>query len=308
MMQTKSRFIDLKHKSKSHQLHWLILLLPALIFISLFVVIPALWAMFVSLTNQSLLGPQSTQFEFIGFENYNRLFRDDRFWNSLQMTLYFVLASAVVGQSLLGLFLAILLKPAKWFGKSIIGSCIVFAWIIPEIVTVYIWASVLNFESGSANQLMDLLGADHQRWLIDTPLFSLIVVNIWRGTAFSMLLFSSALESIPESLHEAAAVDGAGDLKKLIYITLPLIRQTILLNTILVTISGFSAFGIIFAMTGGGPLERSEIISVYIYKTAFAYRDLGYGAAASVVMLITNLVLALGYLWILREKKPYAEN
>ena len=308
MMQTQSRFIDLKNKFKTHQLHWLILLLPALIFISLFVVIPAMWAMFVSLTNQSLLGPQSTQFEFIGLENYNRLFRDDRFWNSLQITLYFVLASAVVGQSVLGLFLAILLKPAKWFGKGIIGSCIVFAWIIPEIVTVYIWASVLNFESGSANQLMDLLSANHQRWLIDMPLPSLIVVNIWRGTAFSMLLFSSALESIPESLHEAAAVDGAGDLKKLIYITLPLIRQTILLNTILVTISGFSAFGIIFAMTGGGPLERSELISVYIYKNAFAYRDLGYGAAASVVMLIANLVLALGYLWILREKKPYAEN
>jgi len=283
------------------------MLVPALVAISIFVIIPAVWAVVISFTNQSLLGPQSTQFDFVGLDNYIRLFQDDSFRNSLRITLGFVLISAVIGQSLLGLFLAILLKPTKLLGKGIIGSSVIFAWIIPEIVTVYIWASVLNFNDGSANQLMTLIGLERQRWLIDTPLMSLIVVNIWRGTAFSMLLFSSALESIPKSLHEAAAVDGAGSWQKLMHITLPLIRQTILLNTILVTISGFSAFGIIFAMTGGGPLERSEIISVYIYKNAFQYRDLGYGSAASVVMLLTNLVLAMIYFWILRGEQ-YAEK
>ncbi len=279
------------------------MLMPALVAIFIFVIIPAVWAVVISFTNQSLLGPQSTQFDFVGIDNYRRLFRDDAFFNSLRITVSFVLISAVIGQSLLGLFLAILLKPTRILGKGIIGSSVIFAWIIPEIVTVYIWASVLNFNDGSANQLMMLIGLERQRWLIDTPLLSLIIVNIWRGTAFSMLLFSSALESIPESLHEAAAVDGAGGWQKLIHITLPLIRQTILLNTILVTISGFSAFGIIFAMTGGGPLERSEIISVYIYKNAFQYRELGYGSAASVVMLLTNLLLAMIYFVILRGEK-----
>ena len=130
---------------KISDLKLLLPILPAVLFISIFVIIPAGWAVFVSFTNQSLLGSQSTQFEFIGLDNYRRLFQDDSFWNSLHITLGFVLTSAVVGQSLLGLFLAILLKPAKLFGKGIIGSSIIFAWIIPEIVTVYIWASVLNF-------------------------------------------------------------------------------------------------------------------------------------------------------------------
>ncbi|MEO1666700.1 MAG: sugar ABC transporter permease [Chloroflexota bacterium] len=287
--------------SKKTELSLLLLLLPALLFIATFVIFPAGWAVVVSLTNQSLLGPQSTQFQFIGFSNYIRLFQDSQFWNSLGLSVGFVWASALVGQSLLGLFMAILLRPTKLMGKGIIGGSAVLAWIIPEIVTVYIWASVLNFESGSANQILTFLDIEKQRWLIDTPMLALVIVNIWRGTAFSMLLFSAALESIPRTLYEAAAVDGAGGWQKLTRITLPLIRPTILLNSILVSISAFSAFGIIFAMTGGGPLGRSEIISIYIYKNAFEYRDLGYGAAASVIMLLTNLVLALIYIWLLRD-------
>jgi multiple sugar transport system permease protein len=123
---------------------------------------------------------------------------------------------------------------------------------------------------------------------------------VWRGTAFTMLLFASALESIPDELYDAAAVDGASGWQKLRFITVPMVRYTILLDFILITMGTFSVFGLVFAMTGGGPLGRSEIIGVYIYRNAFQYREVGFGSAASVVMLLINLFLALVYLRFLR--------
>lgn len=275
-------------------------MLPALVLVLLFVLLPALWAIYIGFTNQALLGPNARNFSFIGFENYLRLFRDAEFWNSLQISFVFVFGSAFVGQFLIGFALAVLLKHSGFLGRALVGGSVLLAWVIPEIVAVYIWASVLNFQSGSANQILLALGFERFRWLIDAPLLSLIIVNIWRGTAFTMLIFSSALEAIPKVLYDAAAVDGASAWDKFRRITLPLLRYTILMDFILITMGTFSVFGLVFAMTGGGPLGRSEIIGVYIYRNAFEYREIGYGSAASVIMLLVNLVLALVYLAFLR--------
>lgn len=282
------------------ELSLLLFMLPAFILVMIFVIVPAVWAIIISFTNQSLLGPNAKNFTFIGFDNYIKLFQDGDFWNSLQISFVFVFGSAFVGQFLIGFALAILLKYSGLISRGFIGGSVLLAWVIPEIVAVYIWASVLNFQSGSANQILLALGMEKQRWLIDTPLLSIIIVNIWRGTAFTMLLFSSALEAIPDVLYDAASVDGASNYEKFRHITLPLIRYTILLDFILITMGTFSVFGIVFAMTGGGPLGRSEIIGVYIYRNAFEYREIGYGSAASVIMLVINLVLALVYLRFIR--------
>ncbi|MCK6579421.1 MAG: sugar ABC transporter permease [Anaerolineae bacterium] len=284
------------------ELSLLIFMLPALILVIAFVIVPAVWAILISFTNQSLLGPNARNFSFIGIENYLKLFNDPGFWNSLGTSFVFVFGSAFLGQFVIGFTLALLLKQAGVASRGLIGGSVLLAWVIPEIVAVYIWGSVLSFQSGSANQVLLALGMEKQRWLIDTPLLSIIIVNIWRGTAFTMLLFSSALEAIPDTLYDAAAVDGASRWERFRHITLPLIRYTILLDFILITMGTFSVFGIVFAMTGGGPLGRSEIIGVYIYRNAFEYREIGYGSAASVVMLIINLTLALVYLRFTRVK------
>jgi multiple sugar transport system permease protein len=284
------------------ELSLLIFMLPALVLIVAFVIVPAAWAILISFTNQSLLGPNARNFSFIGLENYQRLVADGEFWNSIRTSFIFVFGSAFVGQFLIGFALALLLKRARLFNRSVIGGSVLMAWVIPEIVAVYIWASVLNFQDGSANQILLAVGLEKQRWLIDLPLLSIIIVNIWRGTAFTMLLFSSALEAISDTLYDAAAVDGASPWQRFWHITLPLIRYTILLDFILLTMGTFSVFGLVFAMTGGGPLGRSEIIGVYIYRNAFEYREIGYGSAASVIMLLINLTLALVYLRFLRVK------
>lgn len=287
-------------RRRLNELSLLLFMLPALILVMVFVIVPAAWAIIISFTNQALIGPNAKNFSFIGLDNYIRLFNDDSFWNSLQISFIFVFGSAFVGQFTLGLSLAVLLKHAGVLMRAVIGGSLLLAWVIPEIVAVYIWASVLNFQSGSANQLLLAFGMEKHRWLIDTPVLSIIIVNIWRGTAFTMLLFASALEAIPEVLYDAASVDGGSAWDKFRFITLPLLRYTILLDFILITMGTFSVFGIVYAMTGGGPLGRSEIIGVYIYRNAFQYRDIGYGSAASVIMLLINLVLALVYLRFIR--------
>ncbi len=287
-------------RRRLNELSLLVFMLPAVILVFAFVIIPAVWAIYISFTNQALIGPNARDYSFVGFDNYARLLGDDDFWNSIRISFIFVFGSAFIGQFLIGFALAILLKHAGMISRGVIGGSVLLAWVIPEIVAVYIWASVLNFQSGSANQALLTLGLEKQRWLIDTPLLSIILVNIWRGTAFTMLLFASALEAIPEVLYDAASVDGASVWKKFTSITLPLIRYTILLDFILITMGTFSVFGIVFAMTGGGPLGRSEVIGVYIYRNAFEYREIGYGSAASVIMLLINLVLAMIYLRFIR--------
>ncbi|NWG15246.1 MAG: sugar ABC transporter permease [Chloroflexi bacterium] len=300
MLRINTRSVQILGQQISHrrlsELSLLIFMMPALVLVIAFVIVPAAWAILISFTNQSLIGPNARNFSFIGLENYVRLFNDPGFWNSLGTSFIFVFGSAFLGQFVIGFSLALLLKYAGVLSRGIVGGSVLLAWVIPEIVAVYIWASVLNFQSGSANQILLAFGLEKQRWLIDMPLLSIIIVNIWRGTAFTMLLFSAALEAIPDTLYDAASVDGASRWERFRYITLPLIRYTILLDFILITMGTFSVFGMVFAMTGGGPLGRSEIIGVYIYRNAFEYREIGYGSAASVVMLIINLTLALVYL------------
>lgn len=285
------------------ELSLLLFMLPALLLVLLFVFVPTLWAIVISFTNQSLIGPNARNFAFIGFDNYVRLFADPAFWNSLGLSFLFVFASAFLGQFVLGLLLAVSLRRAHISSKGVVGGAVLLAWVVPEIVAVYIWASVFNFQSGTANQLLMAFGFERHRWLIDTPMLAIILVNVWRGTAFTMLLFSAALESIPDELFDAAAVDGASAWQKFRFITVPMLRYTILLDFILITMGTFSVFGLVFALTGGGPLGRSEIIGVYIYRSAFQYREVGFGSAASVIMLLINLTLALTYLRLLRVEQ-----
>lgn len=290
--QKKSHF----NRSRLTELSLLLFMLPALLVVVVFVIVPTVWAIIVSFTNQSLIGPAAQNPEFIGIANYVRLIADKQFWNSLEISFIFVLFSALIGQFFIGLALAVFLRRAGIVTRGLIGGSVLLAWVVPEIVAAYIWASMFSARAGAVNQVLIAAGFTGIRWLIDTPLLAIIIANIWRGTAFSMLLFSSALETIPGEVIDAAEVDGASGWQKFRLITVPMIRYTILLDIILLTMGTFAVFGLVYALTNGGPLFRSEVMGVYIYRNAFQFRDIGYGSAASTVMLVINLVLALFYL------------
>ena len=252
------------------------------------------------------MGPTAQNPEFIGIANYVRLFKDSTFWSSLRISVIFVIGSAFIGQFIIGLALAVLLKHTGILGRFLIGGSVLLAWVVPEIVAAYIWVSMLNSRTGAVNQLLTTFGFEGVTWLITEPLLSIILANIWRGTAFSMLLFSSALETIPDEIYDAADVDGASSWRKFTDITLPMIRYTILLDIIILTMGTFAVFGLAYALTPSRSFDN--VIGVFIYRSAFQFRDIGYGAAASVIMLLINLILAVFYLRFLKVDLNEAQN
>jgi multiple sugar transport system permease protein len=133
-------------------------------------------------------------------------------------------------------------------------------------------------------------------------MLAVILANVWRGTAFSMMVYQAALSDIPPELTEAAEVDGASALQRLRFVSLPLIRRAILSNLMLITLQTLAVFGLIFVMTAGGPADKSATTPVYMYEQAFKFYQLGYGTAMALVLLLVGAIFSIGYLRLLRAE------
>lgn len=277
-----------------------VLLLPAMVLILMFTIFPAIWGIFISTTNYALLGTAAKSLEFLGLKNYIDVMTDLLFWKSLRITVEFVVGSAIIGQFLLGLGLALLTYNRFNLPEKVMSAFMMAAWIIPETVFAYIWLAYLNTE-GLLNQVLHYLGIPKISWLVDHPLESIIIANIWRGTAWSWLLFVSALRALPREIHEAAEIDGATGFTKARYVLIPLIRGHIITNLILITLWTFNQFGWVYAMTGGGPAFNTLLITIYAYLKAFKYLEIGPGAAVAVLVFLINLGATLLYLRFLRR-------
>lgn len=276
-------------------------LLPAGLLLAAFLIVPAVWSLLQGLTNLTLLGPEALNTRFTGLDNYVKALNDPAFWNALRISAIYVIASALIGQVVLGLVLALLTHRAGgWLGGLVRGLAIL-AWITPGVVVAILWNVYLNADEGTLNRLLNSVGVGSVNWLLERPILAIVLYNIWRGTAFSMLLFDAALRTIPRSYYEAASVSGASGWRQFWDITFPLIRPQILTDMLLITLWTFNDFGP-FLLTGGGPSFQTEVLPIYTYRVAFRAFDLGYGAALSTLLLIINLALALVYLRLLRRK------
>ncbi len=286
-------------------------MLPAGIFIVAFILLPFFWIAAVSFTNRTLTGRTAVNPEFVGLDNYLRLFDASRFLNSgefgasLLITGQFVFFSAIIGQAFLGLALAWFFFNRKGWIQNTVTTIAIIAWIMPDVVVAFAWFAFLNGDGGTLNQILGFFGLPTPDWLLDLPLVSVIIFNIWRGTAFSMLLFSSALGAIPPSYLETANVVGASTWQRLRDIILPMIRSHIVTALILITLWTFNTFTP-FLLTGGGPSYQTEVVSIYTYRTAFQFFRFGSGAAVGMVMMIINLGFALVYLSLLRTQRRSA--
>jgi multiple sugar transport system permease protein len=277
---------------------------PAFLVIGVFLIFPALWVLYLGLTNLELTGLRAVMPQFVGLRNFSRVFQDSFFYNALQLSLAIVLGSGIIGQAGLGLFLALLMYRERSSIKSFVAACAVAAWIIPEVVVAYLWVAFLDNDFGLLNRGLALLGLGPKNWLFQYPLFSIILFNTWRGAAFSMLLFSAALETIPPSFIETADTLGASAWRRFCDIILPLLKTTILTDILLITLWTFNVFTP-FLLTAGGPSFRSEILPIYVYRTSFKYFKLGYGSAISAVLLFINLAFALVYLQAKSRQKKW---
>jgi multiple sugar transport system permease protein len=273
---------------------------PAMVLIAVFLVFPALWTLYLGVTNYRLTGIAAADPQVVGLDNYVEALTDSRFQTSLYLTLLFVLGSAVIGQSALGFTVAWFLRPVHKGVRSLVEGLVLLAWIIPSSVVAFLWIALLDRSGGTLNAL---LGTEGAAWLLEHPMPSIIVFNAWRGAAFSMLLFSSALATVPPSQLESARMAGARGWAQLRDVVFPNIRGHVLTNTLLISLWTFNDFTP-YLITAGGPNGQSEILPVYIYQVAINDGGLGKGAAVSLVMLVINLVIALGYLRLLRERRP----
>ncbi|GAA3664338.1 sugar ABC transporter permease [Nonomuraea antimicrobica] len=272
---------------------------PALLLVAAFLVFPALWVLYLGLTNYRLTGVAAAEPEFVGLGNLLDAISNPEFWNSTWLTVQFVLGSAVIGQVGLGFTIAWLLRDRRGTLKRLVEGLVILAWILPSAIVSFLWVALLDRDGGTLNALLGLPGF---AWLLDHPMLSIIVFNTWRGTAFSMMLYGAALGNVPPSHLESARLAGASGWQQLRDVVFPHIRGHILTNLLLISLWTFNDFTP-FLLTAGGPDGRSEVLAVHVYKVALQGGELGYGAAVSTVILLINLVVAVFYLRLLRSKK-----
>ncbi len=272
--------------------------LPALVLITIFLILPALWTLYLGLTDYRLTGLQAAHPKVVGTANYTHALGDQEFRDALGRTLLFVLGSAVIGQNVLGFVLAWTLRSARGWVRALVETFVLLAWILPGVVVAWLWIAFLKDDGGTLNTVLGTPGRD---WWFDHPMGALIVFNTWRGTAFSMMLFRAALSSVPPSQLESARLAGAKGWQQLRDVVVPGIRGHILTNTLLISLWTFNDFTP-YLITKGEPHGASAVLPVYIYLTALPGERLGFASAISLIMLVINLLLALAYVRILRRR------
>jgi multiple sugar transport system permease protein len=275
-------------------------LAPSLLMILVFTFGPALWALYVSFTNLALAGPNALNYKFIGLTNFIRLFQDEDFYHSLTLTLLYTLYTNV-GQFIIGMSAALLLSRRTFKGRTFLLAVIILPLVIPGLIQAIIWSSMLaNGDFGTLNRILELAGLQPVSWTQQFPLLAVVLVNLWNNSGFAMILFLAGLESISQDVLESAQIDGANAWQTVAFIKLPLIRFMILLWLLINTIGCLGVFDLVYALTRGGPGNATEILGIYIYNQGFRYFELGYGSAATLVLLFVSLALAYIYIRAMR--------
>jgi multiple sugar transport system permease protein len=273
-------------------------ILPAGLFLLAIMGYPIIFSIFMSFQKFTLETLVSKQTQFIGFLNYQGVLKNPEFLIALKHSLIFTFAS-IFFQFLIGLGLAILFSKSFPLSNTMRGL-LLSGWQIPSVVTgtIFLWLfnldyGLVNFILTSVNLIKEPVG-----WLTqaDTALTTVIIVNIWLGIPFNTILLSAGITSLPEDVFEAATVDGANGWQKLVYITIPLLRSTILAVLMLGFIYTLRVFDVIWIMTKGGPADATEVLPTFAYRLSFISFNFGQSAAVSVIILAILLVAAIIYL------------
>jgi ABC-type sugar transport system permease subunit len=277
----------------------ILFLLPSAIILIVFVAYPIVQSAWMSLHNWSYL--QSVQ-PFVGFQNYVDLTQDPRFWNALGNTAVFSVVTVPL-QIVIGMLLAIKFARSNLLGKFF--RSIYFFPVISAFATMAIvWKFLLSPDVGPFAAWEHALGIPAVNILQSTAfaLPAVIVVGLWKNVGFTMVILIAALQDVPESLNEAAALDGVGTWGRFRYVTLPAIRQPLLFATILAVIASLQVFDQVYVMTGGGPLFHTETLVTYLYELGFQQYRSGYAAAVAWVLFILIMIVSVAQLRIFRYR------
>lgn len=273
--------------------------LPAAIFILSMMAFPVIYTIWVSMTDWSMASIGSVK--FIGLKNYIDLLSDDRFYNSVKLTLYFTILAVGV-ETVLGVAIALILN-RDFKGKNIVKGILLLPMVATPVAIGLAWTLFYEPTIGLGNYALELLGLAPSKWLASNTAVipSLALVDIWEWTPMVTLIVLAGLASLPNEPYEAALVDGASELQVLRYITLPLLLPTIMIAVVLRGIDAFKTFDIIYTMTAGGPGFASETLNIYAYNLAFGYFKFGAASSALVALLALVLGSSLIVLWMRRS-------
>jgi len=264
----------------------LLFILPALVGLVVFYFWPLARGIWLSFTSWDVLTP----LEFVGLDNYVRMFQDPVFWNAVRVTVYYVVLNIGI-QTVVALLIAVLMQHLT--RSTFVRSVILAPYLVANVVAALVFLWILDFQLGIGNQVLEWIGLDRigffttETWAIPT----IALVNVWRHMGYTALLLFAGLQAIPRNLYEAARVDGASEPRQFFAITLPLLRPILGLVLIISVIGSFQIFDTVSVTTSGGPVNASRVLQVYIYENAFAKFDFGYAAALSVAMLAILMVV-----------------
>jgi multiple sugar transport system permease protein len=266
-------------------------------------VYPAIEVIRFSFTDATLLNPEYAY----TLSSYEAIGSNPNLPGILWTTFLFVVAS-VIAQLVLGLLIALALARGvrrNLPGVSVVRVIILASWIVPGVAAGIVWQLIFSEASyGFLNSILNDVGLAKVAWLSDPDLaiWSAVIANIWRGTAFSMILLYAGILVIPRSLYEAAEVDGATTWRQFWYVTLPQLRPILMINTILISIFTLNTFDMILALTGGGPGRATEVLALYAYNTVFRNFDLANGSVLAVLLLVISIAFTFFYVRLLPKE------
>jgi multiple sugar transport system permease protein len=271
--------------------------------LALVIVYPVLDGIRISLMRMKLTSTSDPR--YVGLDNYVDLFQDDKFWFTLRTTAIWTVAN-LVAQLVLGLALAVLLNE-QLKARGLYRSIALIPYIVPSVAAALIWRWMYDGSAGIINAVLLRLGVidSYQQWLgeISTAMPAVIIESVWKGTPFVMILLLAGLQTIPPEYYEAASIDGASAWQRFLQITLPLLRPSLAVATILTTVYTVNNFNAIWLMTQGGPLGSTEILFTWAYKLAFDRFDFGMAATVSVVLFGILAILAAIYIFLVEREE-----
>jgi raffinose/stachyose/melibiose transport system permease protein len=290
-----------KSRDRLRFLPW-VFLAPALIIYSVVVVYPMLFSAYLSFFRWDGVAPKKI---FVGFQNYVTLLtRNEVFWVALKNNAIWLMAALLVPTSI-GLGLALVLN-SRFRGSHIFRSIFYFPAVLSLAVVGLIWTWIYHPDLGLANQLLNALGLKvlKRNWLSDPQIaiYPVILAATWNAVGLPMLLFLAGLQTIPPEMHEAAKVEGAGPIRRFLYVTFPLLRETTLIVLAITSINALKAYDIVYAMTNGGPANRTQLLSTWMYFLTYNYNEVGLGTAIAVVLFSLTLIFAIPYIRMMTRK------
>ena len=274
-----------------------LLALPAIIYITIFLVVPLVYNIWLSISDANGSNLITGDYHPTGFANYKEMLASPGFWNGVKLSAIFTVASLAL-QFLVGYALALFFRK-PFPGNGIIRALLLVAWILPAVVTGTIFRWMFDSDFGVINYFLTSMHLvdNPVMWLTGptTAMVAVVVANLWVGMPFNMLLILSGLHTIDDGLYEAAEVDGAGPIRTFFSITEPLMRPVVFSLLLLGVINTYKVFDLIYTMTKGGPVEATTTLPIFTYLQTFKVFDFGNGAAASMLTMVLPLALSWFY-------------